>query len=92
MSTAVPVINSARVPSINGAPKIAPMPTSPPIVPETKNMAISGMIVSGNAVPTAANTEPTTPSERLNLRPIHSTPFVKRLLPMKMSAKLIMNS
>jgi hypothetical protein len=81
ISMKMPVANIAMVPSINEAPNIAPVPTSYPACPVTKKMAIRGMMVSGNAVPIAANMEPTTPSESLNLRPTHSTPFVKRLLP-----------
>ncbi len=72
--------NIASVVSMNGAPRIAPMPiSSPDSWPEA--IAMIGRIVSGSAVPTAASTLPTTPSERPNPSPIHSTPFVNSSAP-----------
>ncbi len=44
-----------------------------------------GRIVSGNAVPTAASTEPTAPSDRPNPSPTHSTPFVNSSDPAKIT-------
>ena len=72
--------NIASVVSMNGAPRIAPMPiSSPDAWPDT--IAMIGRIVSGSAVPTAASTLPTTPSDRPNPSPIHSTPFVNSSAP-----------
>src|SRR5215213_4866785 len=85
MMTATPVTNIARVESMNGAPRIAPTPTpwdsdEPPPV----RIAMIGIIVSGNAVPTAARTEPTAPSASSSFRPNHSMPFVNSSAPMRM--------
>src|SRR6266508_4296885 len=49
-------------------------------------MATSGTIVSGSAVPTAARTLPTTPSDRPNPSPIHSTPLVKSSAPPRITS------
>src|SRR2546430_467215 len=65
---------------MNGAPRIAPIPMSSPAVCPDRSATI-GSSVSGNAVPTAARTDPTTPSERPNASPIHSTPFVNSSAP-----------
>ena len=60
--TPMPVTNMASVASMNGAPRIAPTPTSCEPAPVANTMAMIGMSVSGSAVPTAASTEPTAPS------------------------------
>ena len=49
-------------------------------------MATSGNRVSGSAVPTAANTDPTAPSESPNPSPIHSTPLVNSSAPARITA------
>ncbi len=59
---ATPVTNIARLDSMNGAPRIAPMPISSADAPLLKRMAMIGTSVSGSAVPTAARTLPTAPS------------------------------
>ena len=50
-TTATPVTNMARVASMNGAPRIAPIPTASELAPAPKTIATSGIIVSGRAVP-----------------------------------------
>ena len=52
----------AMLASMNGAPRIAPMPMSSEAAVPVKMMAMIGMRVSGSAVPTAARTLPTAPS------------------------------
>ena len=76
---------------MNGAPRMAPTPTSaelPGSPPKTigPTMAITGISVSGMAVATAANTLPTAPSARFSLWPNHSIPLVKSSAPIRMSA------
>ena len=57
--TPTPVTNIASVESMNGAPRIAPTPTSwVASPPPPKMIAMIGIIVSGSAVPTAASTDP----------------------------------
>ena len=71
---------------MNGAPRIAPIPTSSVASPPPPNpIAMSGIIVSGSAVPTAASTEPTAPWARLSLRPNHSIPFVNSSAPARIT-------
>src|SRR5450759_2811301 len=84
--TAAPVTNIASVASMNGAPRMAPTPTSPPAAPPERTMAMNGIIVSGRAVPTAASTEPIAPSLRLSFRPNHSMPLVNSSAPKRMTA------
>src|SRR5215212_2774345 len=77
-------MNRARVASRKGAPRIAPIPISPaaaPLVPRIREpmIATSGIMVSGNAVPTAASTLPTAPAPRFNRSPMISTALVKRI-------------
>ena len=88
--TPTPVTNMASVDSMNGAPRIAPTPTawvaSPP---PPKTIAITGIIVSGSAVPTAASTDPTAPWARLSLRPNHSMPFVNSSAPSRITRNAI---
>ena len=83
-----PVTNMASVDSMNGAPRMAPTPTSwdPSAVANT--IAMIGMSVSGRAVPTAASTDPTAPSPRPSLRPIHSMPLVKSSAANRMTTRL----
>ena len=61
-TTAVAVTTIARLASMNGAPRIAPMPMSSAACPPVNTMAMIGTRVSGRAVPTAASTLPTAPS------------------------------
>ena len=61
-TTATAVTTMAMVASMNGAPRIAPMPMSSEAAVPVKTMAMIGMRVSGRAVPTAARTLPTAPS------------------------------
>src|SRR3954452_4987887 len=84
-STATPVTNMASVASMNGAPRIAPTPTSCDEAPDAKRIAMIGIIVSGSAVPTAASTEPTAPSASSSFRPNHSMPFVKSSAPARIT-------
>ncbi len=71
---------------MNGAPRIAPTPTSSVASPPPpKTMAMIGIIVSGSAVPTAASTDPTAPCARLSLRPNHSIPLVNSSAPARMT-------
>ena len=74
------------MPSMNGAPMIAPMATSSPSAPAST--ATIGISDSGSAVPTAASRLPTGPSPRLSLRPAHSTALVNRIAPPMISTKL----
>src|SRR5437667_1047877 len=50
-------------------------------------MATRGKMVSGSAVPIAASTLPTAPSESPNPSPTHSTPFVKTSAPARMMGR-----
>ena len=86
ISTATPVTNIASVASMNGAPRIAPIPISSEWPPPNR-IAMSGIIVSGRAVPTAARTEPTAPSARPSLWPNHSMPLVNSSAPSRMIRK-----
>ncbi len=82
--TATATTTIASVVSMNGAPRIAPVPmSSPALWPDT--IAMIGRSVSGSAVPTAASTEPTAPSERPNPSPTHSTPLVNSSAPAKIT-------
>src|SRR6185369_3265060 len=72
---------------MNGAPRIAPTPISSECASPENRMAMIGIIVSGSAVPTAANTDPTAPSARPSLRPNHSMPFVNSSAPARMMTK-----
>jgi hypothetical protein len=82
--TPMPVTNMASVESMNGAPRMAPIPTACDASPVANRIAMIGIIVSGRAVPTAARTDPTAPSARLSLRPTHSIPFVNSSAPIRM--------
>ncbi len=64
ITTEMPQTKIASVESMKGAPMMAPMPISWPAAPPETRMAMSGMTVSGRAVPTAASTLPTAPSPR----------------------------
>ena len=59
--TAIPVTKKPRVDNINGAPAIAPIPISSAFSSLENRIAIIGIIVSGSAVPIAANILPVTP-------------------------------
>ena len=85
--TATPVTNMASVASMNGAPRIAPTPTSCDDAPDANRIAMIGIIVSGSAVPTAARTDPTAPSASSSLRPNHSMPLVNSSAPSRMITK-----
>ena len=69
---------------MNGAPRMAPIPISSP-VSWPDRIATSGSSVSGSAVPTAASTDPTAPSESPNPSPIHSMPFVNSSAPARIT-------
>ena len=85
MNTATATTTIASVVSMNGAPRIAPIPmSSPAACPDT--IAMIGRSVSGSAVPTAASTEPTAPSDRPKPSPTHSTPFVNSSAPAKITS------
>src|SRR5215212_8697681 len=74
-----PTTNIASVARRNGAPRIAPMPTSPAALLPVKidaTMATMGIMVSGRAVPTAASTLPTDPWSRSSRSPRISTALV----------------
>ena len=86
--TPMPVTNIASVESMNGAPKFAPTPISCEPSAVAKTIAMIGMSVSGNAVPTAASTDPTAPSPRPSLRPIHSMPLVNSSAANRMTTRL----
>src|SRR4051812_14922653 len=87
-TTPTPVTNIASVESMNGAPRIAPTPTSSVASPPPPNViAMIGIMVSGRAVPTAASTEPTAPSASSSLRPNHSMPFVNSSAPARITKK-----
>src|SRR6476659_7544349 len=81
----MPVTNMASVESMNGAPRIAPTPTSFDDSPVATRIAMIGIIVSGSAVPTAARTDPTAPSASSSLRPNHSMPLVNSSAPARMT-------
>ena len=66
---------------MNGAPRMAPTPTSLDASPVANRIAMIGIIVSGRAVPTAARTDPTAPSARFSFRPNHSMLLVKSSAP-----------
>ena len=84
--TPTPVTNIASVESMNGAPRIAPTPTSwAASLPLPKMIAMTGIIVSGSAVPTAASTDPTAPWARFSLRPNHSMPLVNSSAPSRIT-------
>ena len=84
---AIPVTNMASVESMNGAPRIAPTPTSWDDAPVANRIAMIGIIVSGSAVPTAARTEPTAPSASPILRPNHSMLLVNSSAPIRITTK-----
>src|SRR5205823_3431131 len=69
---------------MKGAPRIAPVPIWSPVACPDR-IATSGSRVSGRAVPTAASTDPTAPSDRPNPSPIHSTPFVNNSAPTRIT-------
>ena len=63
---------------MNGAPRMAPIPTSS-ADRRRDRIAMSGIIVSGRAVPTAARTDPTAPSARPSLWPEPLDPVGEQL-------------
>src|SRR5438128_2392386 len=75
------------VPSMNGAPRIAPTPISSPSAVFVNTIATMGMSVSGVAVPNAARMLPVAPWLSFSLTPSHSTPFVKTSAPARIRAK-----
>src|ERR1700687_867539 len=74
------------VPSMNGAPRIAPTPIWSESAVFVKRIATTGMSVSGVAVPIAARMLPVAPSDMLSLTPSHSIPLVKTSAPSRISA------
>ena len=83
----VPIKKNVMVDSISGAPKMAPTPTScrTDKSPEAANTATTGIIASGKAVPTAANTDPVTPSEMCNRSPKCSSALVNVSAPTRIT-------
>ena len=91
-STATPVTNMASVDSMNGAPRMAPVPMACEVSGSPPNstgprMAMTGISVSGMAVATAARTLPTAPSARFSLWPNHSIPLVNSSAAIRMIAR-----
>src|SRR5438132_2618250 len=82
-----PMSSMTRVPSMNGAPRIAPTPISSASALFVKRIATTGMSVSGVAVPSAARMLPVAPSLIRSLIPSHSTPFVKTSAPTRIRTK-----
>ena len=72
------------MPSMNGAPRMAPTPISSESAVFVKRIATTGMSVSGVAVPSAARMLPVAPSDRLSITPSHSTPSVNACAPRRM--------
>ena len=79
-----------NVANINGAPNIEPTPISSLVeaflVPASN--ASKGTIVSGKAVPTAANKEPVTPSEMPSFSPKCSSALVKTSAAIKITISI----
>ncbi|CAG9259777.1 hypothetical protein BCEP4_220054 [Burkholderia cepacia] len=92
--TASVIRNVVSVASISGAPRIAPTPissfTAGFAVPPAS--ASSGTIVSGSAVPTAANSEPVTPSEIFRRSPRCSSALVKTSAATRMTISMTASS
>jgi len=86
----MPTSSMAIVPSMNGAPTIAPIATSSPSAPASR--ATTGIRDSGSAVPTAASRLPTAPCPRSSRWPNHSTALVNSSAPPTISAKLARRS
>src|SRR2546425_5223108 len=82
-----PMRSMTSVPSMNGAPRIAPTPISSPSAVLVKTIATTGMSVSGVAVPNAARMLPVAPWLNLSLMPSHSTPFVTASAPTRINAQ-----
>src|SRR5215203_3934645 len=83
-SALAPTTSMATVPSMKGAPTMAPIATcsdSPPA-----RTATTGISDSGSAVPTAASRLPMAPSPRSRRLPAHSIAFVNRIAPPMISA------
>ena len=82
--------DSDSVESMSGAPRIAPTPiswlTSTESVPA--NRASNGTMLSGMAVPTAANSDPVTPSEIRSRSPRCSRALVKTSAATRMRASI----
>ena len=78
---------------MSGAPKIAPTPISSLVVAfeVPANKASKGTIVSGNAVPTAANKDPVTPSEMPNFSPKCSKALVNTSAAIRMTMSITNN-
>ena len=89
---APPTRNMAIVESMKGAPSMAPTPTSSLTFAELPaNIATRGTIVSGRAVPTAANMLPVTPSENFSLLPRDSMALVNISAAITMTMREIMS-
>ena len=73
---------------------MAPTPTScrTDKSPLAANTATTGTIVSGNAVPTAANTDPVTPSEMRNRSPKCSSALVNVSAPIRITINEMSNT
>ena len=92
--TDMPIRNSDRVESMSGAPRIAPMPISwsSSARPVPAKKASSGTMLSGMAVPTAANSEPVTPSEIPSRSPRCSRALVKTSAAIRMTSSITSSS
>ena len=79
LNTARLIRKKVNVESIKGAPKMAPTPISwlTLVVPVVEKIASRGTNVSGNAVPTAANNDPVTPSDMPSFSPRCSSALTK---------------
>ena len=91
MSAAPPHTAMAKVPSRNGAPRMAPIATGSACWPPVMT-AMTGISDSGIAVATAARTLPTAPWPRPRRRPAHSTALVNTAAPATITAKLTTSS
>ena len=71
-----PINGKANVDNIKGAPSIAPIPISLPLLSWKNSIAITGNIDSGKAVPTAASILPVKFFDRSKASPTNSTLLV----------------
>ena len=87
-ASAIKAVDS--VDSISGAPRMAPTPISSftDALAVPLSSASRGTMVSGRAVPTAANREPVTPSEIPSLSPRCSSALVKSSDAMRITSSI----
>ena len=88
-STARLIRKKVSVESISGAPRMAPTPISwlTLAVPVVEKIASKGTKVSGKAVPTAAKSEPVTPSEIPSFSPRCSSALTKTSAAIRISTR-----